>query len=158
MNRDMFDESLTALLYFKNIPVSETHTEYLFNMMKDDFTDDEFRGMCMDICKTEELYNKYPDPKLFYDRKKESQKTILVEYGSFFLDDTMTEYKEHLIGVSDEQQQAIAEWIMKNKRGEMVSTQWVIDRIKQFTHKEEQAEAITLSEIKKLIAGNKEEQ
>jgi len=161
MNRTKFDESITALLYFKNVPVSETHTSFLFNMMKDDFTDDEFQEMCMDICKSEELYNKYPDPKLFYDRKKTAKETILIEEGSFYLDDTMPQYRAVIADLDQDTRDRICngvwKWLIDNKRGELVSEQFIIERLKQFRPTPTEDEPMTLTEIKKLITDHKGE-
>jgi predicted transcriptional regulator len=57
---------------------------------------------------------------------------ILVERGKFFIDDSMKDYKEVLSGMHEKDIDACWEWIMKNKEGQTVSTQWVIDRLNQF--------------------------
>ena len=69
LNKEKFIKSLNALLVFCQIDVDEVKTNNYYNLMANDFNDDEFTVICGDICKTENLYNKYPQPKLFYDRK-----------------------------------------------------------------------------------------
>lgn len=133
MDKQQYIKSLTALLYFKNVPLNEKHNDFLFNLLKDDFTNEQFNDICMDICKTEELFNKYPDPKLFYDRKQpDKSNMVLIVQGQFYLDDSMPEYKQYLIGSTDDEQERIWKWIMDNKYGQEVSKDWIIERIKQF--------------------------
>ena len=133
MDKQQYIKSLTALLYFKNVPLNEKHNEFLFNLLKDDFTNEQFNDICMDICKTEELFNKYPDPKLFYDRKpKDKSNMVMIVEGQFYLDDSMPEYKEYLKGTTDEEQLRIWKWIVDNKYGQEVSKDWIIERIIQF--------------------------
>ena len=133
MDKQQYIKSLTALLYFKNVPLNEKHNDFLFNLLKDDFTNEQFNDICMDICKTEELFNKYPDPKLFYDRKpKDKSNMVMIVEGQFYLDDSMPEYKEYLKGTTDEEQLRIWKWIVDNKYGQEVSKDWIIERIIQF--------------------------
>ena len=133
MDKQQYTKSLTTLLYFKNVPLNEKHSDFLFNLLKNDFTNEQFNEICMDICKTEELFNKYPDPKLFYDRKlKDKSNTVLILEGQFYLDDSMPEYKQYLEGTTDEEQLRIWKWIFDNKYGQEVSKDWIIERIIQF--------------------------
>lgn len=136
MNQKVFEKSLLALLYFKGVKNDQHHTDFLYNLMKNDFTDEEFQAMCGDICKTEDLFGKYPDPKIFYDRKKTAQANILIEEGSFYLDDTMPQYRAVIEDLSQEKRDEICEnvfnWLIKNKRGELVSEQFIVERLKQF--------------------------
>lgn len=128
-----FDRLISTILYFNNTQYSKTMTENLYNLMKNDFTDDEMKIICEDICKHEELFNKYPSPKMFYDRKQpDKSNMVLIVEGQFYLDDSMPEYKPYLIGSSDEEQLRIWKWIFNNKYGEEVSKDWIIERIKQF--------------------------
>lgn len=158
MDKTKFKKSLFALLYIKGVEENEFQTNILFNLIKDDFTDEEFGDMCVDICKTEELYNKYPDPKLFYDRKKDAKKTILIEEGTFFLDDTMPQYKAVLEHLSQSDRDKVCEsvwnWLMANKRNELVSEEFIIDRLKQFSPTSNISDYPTLTEMKKLLADN----
>ena len=158
MDKTKFKKSLFALLYIKGVEENEFQTNILFNLIKDDFTDEEFGNMCVEICKTEELYNKYPDPKLFYDRKKDSKKTILIEEGTFFLDDTIPQYRavlEHLSQADrDKVCLSVWNWLMANKRNELVSEEFIIDRLKQFSPVVNISDYPTLTEMKKLLADN----
>lgn len=155
LDKIKFDRSLTALLIFKNVKENEDLTKMLYSMMKDDFTDEEFGNMCLEICKTEELYNKYPDPKLFYDRKKEKQADVLIEEGTFFLDDTIPEYRAVIDDLSTDQRDKICldvwNWLMETNRGKMVSKQFIIDRLIQFRPPKRE-EFMGLTEIKKLLS------
>ena len=128
-----FDRLISTILYFNNTQYSKTMTENLYNLMKNDFTDDEMKVICEDICKHEELFNKYPSPKMFYDRKQpDKNNMVTIVEGQFYLDDSMPEYKPYLIGSSDEEQLRIWKWIFENKYGQEVSKDWIIERIKQF--------------------------
>ena len=72
MDKVIFDRALNSLLALKDVPANKDKSASYFKMMKDDFTNEEFDGICRDICKTEKLYNKYPDICLFYQRKPQS--------------------------------------------------------------------------------------
>lgn len=149
-----FDKLISTILYFGNIQYSKTMTENLYNLMKNDFTDDEMKVICEDICKREDLFGKYPTPKMFYDRKKpDRSNTVMILDGQFYLDDTMPEYKEYLIGVSDEEQERIWKWIFDNKYGQEVSKDWIIERIIQFRKSEQPKQienSLKIDCIKKL--------
>lgn len=136
IDKKVFEKSMLALLYFKGVKNDQHHTDFLYNLMKDDFSDKEFQEMCGDICKTEDLFGKYPDPKIFYDRKKTACENILIEEGAFFIDDTMPQYKAVLEDLSQEKRDDVClnvwNWLIKNRRGDMVSEQFIIDRLKQF--------------------------
>jgi len=134
-----FDKLISTIVYFGNIQYSKTMTENLYNLMKNDFSDDEMKIICEDICKHEDLFGKYPIPKMFYDRKKQDKNnTVLIIEGQFYLDDSMPEYKDYLIGTTDEEQLRIWKWIFDNKYGQEVSKDWIIERIKQFRKPSEQ--------------------
>ena len=136
LNRNTFDKNMSMLLMFKNIKANKQQNDFFYNLLKDEFTDEEFANTCVDICKTEELYNKYPDPKLFYDRKKEKQKTILIEEGAFYIDDTMPQYKAVIADLTQDTRDDICtkvwNWLVNNKRGELVNESFIIERLIQF--------------------------
>lgn len=75
-----FNRCMNTLLTFAGIPVDENKNKAWYNLMKKDFSDSEFSRICEDVCKTETLYGRYPEPKLFYSRyerfkdKEEEQK------------------------------------------------------------------------------------
>lgn len=79
MEKISFNRALNALLAFKDIPVDRDKNEKFFELMKNDFSDEEFNAICGDICKTENLYNKYPDPYLFYQRKPKINNSDILE-------------------------------------------------------------------------------
>lgn len=133
LNFNKFDKLISTILYFGNVQYSKTMTENMYNLMKNDFTDDEMKVICEDICKHEDLFGKYPTPKMFYDRKpKDKSNMVMIVEGQFYLDDTMPEYKKYLNGMSDEEVERVWKWIFENKYGEEVSKDWIIDRIIQF--------------------------
>lgn len=131
LSKTCFDRCMNALLAFADVSIDKKKNQAFYSLFQNDFEDDEFSKICGDICRTEILYNKYPAPALFYERKE--SKKVLIEIGSFYLDDTMPEYKPYLRGVSDEQQERIWKWIYNNKLGEQVSIDWIIEIIKKFT-------------------------
>lgn len=154
LDREVFDKNIFMVLYFQSVEFEKEKNNFLYNLIKSDFENDEFCEICKEICKIEELYNKYPTPKMFYSRQKKQENNILVEQGVFFLDDTMPEYKEYLKGMSDDEVENVWRWIYKNKQGEFVSREWIIERIKQFNTKQniKQLEQYpTLSEVKMLL-------
>lgn len=155
MNRKQFDKNLTTLLSFKGVEVSQIHNEMLFGLLKNDFTDGEFGEICVEICKTCDLYNKYPDPKLFYDMKKKPEETVLIEEGIFFMDETIPEYKPYLKGMTDDAIEKVWRWIMRAKQGELVPKSWIVERIKQFNPNYMPVETIEqpCEDVKKLISG-----
>ena len=157
LSRKCFDKCIGALLIFNQVEVSDKMNDMLYRLMSNDFTDKEFSTVCGDICKTENLFGKYPMPKMFYDRKAKMDATELVEEGCFFIDNTIPEYKEALIGMTDDEITNVWKWIYKNKRGEHVSKAFVVERIKQFnTHnKAPELEHFTLSNVKALLFNRK---
>lgn len=72
MDKDIFLRGYAGLAVFTGVEVSETALKAAFNLMKDDFGNEEFLRICEDIAKTENLYGRLPIPKLFYDRRKKS--------------------------------------------------------------------------------------
>lgn len=153
-----FNKNISSLLYFAEVPVDEVKNAFLYKLLKDDFDDKEFGEICVDICKTEELYGKYPSPKMFYSRKEEKGKKILIEEGAFYLDDTMPQYRAVIADLDQDKRDVVCnsvwKWLIDNKRGELVSEQFIIERLKQFRPTPTEEEPITLTEIKKLIANH----
>lgn len=157
LTRKCFDRCLGALLALNQVEVSEKMNDMFYRLMGKDFSDKEFPEVCGDICKQENLYGKYPTPKMFYDRKEKIEATELVEEGCFFIDNTIPEYKEALVGMSDDEITKVWKWIYKNKRGEYVSKSFIVERIKQFnTHnKTPEIDHFTLSDVKALLLNRK---
>jgi rubrerythrin len=58
---------------------------------------------------------------------------ILIEDGRFYMDDTMPEYKEALVGVPQETIERCYKWILENKRGKAVRLGWILEMIKKFS-------------------------
>lgn len=153
-----FDRCMNTLLAFAEVEISQEKNKAFYSLMKNDFSDDEFRTISEDICKTELLYGRYPAPKLFYDRKGKAKADILIEEGTFYVDDTIPEYREALEFLGPEKRDlvcgAVWNWLYANKRGELVSKEFIIERLKQFSpqkEKENEYDYPTLTEIKKLI-------
>ena len=153
-----FDRCMNTLLAFAEIEISPEKNKAFYSLMKNDFSDDEFRTISEDICKTELLYGRYPAPKLFYDRKGNANADILIEEGTFYIDDTIPEYREVLKDLIQERRDLVCgdvwHWLYTNKRGELVSKEFIIERLKQFRPQNEDDNEYsypTLTEIKKLI-------
>lgn len=160
LTKTCFDRCMNALLSFAEVSIDSEKNKAFYNLMKNDFEDKEFSCMCEDICKTELLYGRYPAPKLFYDRKKEKQSDVLIEEGTFFLDDTIPEYRAVLEDLSQETRDKICldvwNWLMETNRGKMVSKQFIIDRLIQFRPPKRE-EFVGLTEIKKLLSDHEKE-
>lgn len=133
LDKKIFLKCINTLLIFGSVEPDDKRNELLYQLMAKDFEDKEFSAICADICKTESLFGKYPEPRMFYSRKKADENNlVLIEEGSFYLDDSMPEYKQYLIGSTDDEQERIWKWIMDTKYGEKVSKDWIIERIVQF--------------------------
>ena len=70
LNKNTFLNCIGMILIMHDIEPNETLTNTLYELMKDDFTDEEFEKASQRICKEENLYNKYPTPPLFYKQKQ----------------------------------------------------------------------------------------
>ena len=85
---------------------------------------------------SENLYNKYPAPKLFYDRKKSAKENISIVEGAFYIDDTYPQYLAVLEDLDQKERDRVClsvyEWLIQNKYGQMVSEDFIIERLKQF--------------------------
>lgn len=159
LTKKCFDRCLGALLVFNQVPVNDTMNEMLYKLVSRDFEDEEFSSICGDICRTENLFGKYPIPKMFYDRKRQSDKKELIEQEVFYLDDSIPEYKPYLVGMTDKDMENCWWWIYKNHRGEMLGRLEIVEMIKQFNWHNLQSESDipTLTEVKKLIDNHKGE-
>lgn len=136
LDKKVFLNCLGIILATHDIEPKEITTKSLYELLKNDFTNEEFSKACMDICKEEALYGKYPTPNMFYKRKKQEQNNILVEVGSLYIDDTFPAYKKALEGlpqdIVDNICSKVWEWIIANKHGEFVSEEFIVERLKQF--------------------------
>jgi hypothetical protein len=85
INKDLFKKQYTTLCQIKQIAIDKDYVITLWDLIKNDFTDEQFQYACREIIKNEQLYNKQPDPNLFYKYKasteitKEKQASIEAE-------------------------------------------------------------------------------
>lgn len=159
LSRKIFEKNLFMVIYFQSVEADKEKNNFLYNLLKDDFNDEEFEQICLDICKTEQLYNKYPTPNMFYSRQKQAQETILVAEGVFYLDDTMPAYKPYLEGLHWSDIERIWDFIYFQKKGQYVSENYVVSQIKRYRSSQGFADVKipTLAEIKGLIASKSED-
>lgn len=154
---EYFEKCINSILFLNGVDINQNRSKALYGLIKNDFNDDSFGAICKDICTSEELYGKYPTPNMFYSRKKEAEKTIFIEEGSFYIDNLMPAYKPVLAHLSNEQADRICEnlwrWLMKNKRGELVSENFIIDRLKQFMPVQNEENQIEDEKVKTLLIG-----
>lgn len=152
---DNFKKCINAICFINGVEIDEHRNKAFYELIKNDFDNVLFGEICRDICKNENLFGKYPTPNMFYFRKKESEKTIFIEEGSFYLDNTIPAYKTVLACLTDEEADNVCEnlwrWLMKNKRGELVSEQFIIDRLKQFMPIQNQESQIEDGKVKNLL-------
>jgi hypothetical protein len=80
-----FDKCFTVLLDFYQVPVDEKKSRMFYKLMANDFTDIEFQNICSDICKTENLFGKYPTPVMFYSRKITKDDISVIACDDFLL-------------------------------------------------------------------------
>lgn len=136
LDKKVFADCLGMILITNDIKTKDITTKSLYELLKNDFNNEEFSKVCLEICKEEALYGKYPTPNMFYKHKKKEKDTILVEVGSLYIDDTIPAYKEVLKGLPQETADNICtkvwDWMMANKHGEFVSEEFIIERLKQF--------------------------
>ena len=69
MGKKKFLKSLSLVLDSNGININSGNPVAMYNLMCEDFTDDEFKQICEIVAKEEELYGKYPIPNMFYKRK-----------------------------------------------------------------------------------------
>ena len=136
LDKKVFLKCMNALLLFGSVEPDDRRNDMYYQLVANDFDDKQFSEICGDICKTENLYGKYPEPKLFYDRKAKMENTILIEVGAFYVDDTTPKYMAVLADLSEEKRREICDrvwdWLYSKKRGEFVSEDFIADRLKQF--------------------------
>ena len=154
LNRKHFDRNLSALLLFKGVKQIPQMDEMLYNLIKNDFTDERFGNRCIEICKTKELYNKYPDPKLFYDTKTEEDPNVLVCIDSGYLD-ISKEANDCISKMSDKKYNTMIDWIRRNINGKTMKKSKLSEIIIGFYSggiEQPRENEITFSEIKQLLA------
>lgn len=68
--------------------------------------------------------------------KKEEQKMIYIDDGMFYIDDTMPQYRQVIDDLDPPIRDCICErvynWLIQNRRCDMVSEQFIIERLVQF--------------------------
>ena len=69
LDKNVFNRCLASILITNDIEINIGKNKAFYEMMKNDFTDDEFQKASERICKEENLYNKYPTPPMFYKHK-----------------------------------------------------------------------------------------
>ena len=132
---DTFNKNISSLLYFAEVPIDEVKNKFLYNLIKNDFEDKEFGDICIDICKTEDLYGRYPAPKLFYDRKAHKANTVLIKEGSFFIDSGdgyLPMFKDKIDSMSEESKERCLLWLLNNRGGEEVELDFIKKIIDKF--------------------------
>lgn len=65
------------------------------------------------------------------------EQTVFIEDGKFYIDSTMQEYKDVLVGMDDVSVENCWKWIYNNFYGQEVSVEFVRERLKQFKRTEE---------------------
>lgn len=135
LSLNAFNKNISSLLYFAEVPVDEVKNKFLYSLIKEDFEDEEFGDICVDICKTEDLYGRYPAPKLFYDRKSHKANTVLIKEGSFFIDSGegyLPMFKDKIDSMSEESKERCLIWLLNNRGGEEVELDFVKKIIDKF--------------------------
>ena len=135
LSLNAFNKNISSLLYFAEVPVDEVKNKFLYSLIKEDFEDGEFGDICVDICKTEDLYGRYPAPKLFYDRKAHKANTVLIKEGSFFIDSGdgyLPMFKDKIDSMSEESKERCLIWLLNNRGGEEVELDFIKKIIDKF--------------------------
>lgn len=87
MNSKIFKTALMGMIQLKGLEVSESYVDDLWGLIKNDFTDEEFQYACAQIIKNDSLYNKQPDPQLFYKyRNRPTEHDIMLSAKNNFLE------------------------------------------------------------------------
>lgn len=71
MKRETFNKYFALVVTLKQIDFNKIQSEMLFSFIESDFNDEDFALICIMIIKNSNLYGKYPDPSLFYEKKEE---------------------------------------------------------------------------------------
>jgi len=135
LTKACFDKCMNILLAFAEVQISKEKNCAFYTLMKNDFSDSEFGNICEDICKTELLYGRYPAPKLFYDRKKTKEQTVLIREGSFYIDsgeNYLPMFKDKIDSMSEDSKERCLIWLLNNKGGEEVELSFVEKMIDKF--------------------------
>jgi hypothetical protein len=76
LNKKIFMMKLLQIAELKGINPSENYTKSMYDLLSNDFINEEFANICDYILKNEELYGRMPEPRHFYKHKitKESKR------------------------------------------------------------------------------------
>lgn len=130
-----FDRCINTLLTFCEVGIDKEKNRVFYELMKNDFNDDEFSCIAENICKTELLYGRYPAPKLFYDRKGKKGQTVLIREGSFYIDsgeNYLPMFKDKIDSMSERSKEQCLIWFLNNKCGEEVELSFIEKMIDKF--------------------------
>lgn len=152
LNKKMFERNLSALLLFKGVKQIPQMDEMLYNLIKNDFTDEQFGNRCIEICKTKELYNKYPDPKLFYENTPKEDTNVLVCLETGHLD-VSDEANECITNMSNSQYNAMIDWIKRNINGKFMKKSKLSEIVIGFATNESQQRVEYSEEVSGLLYG-----
>lgn len=83
LSKQIFNKSFLMILMVNDIQIDMVKNSTFYNLMKNDFNDDEFECICEKICKEENLYGKYPTPSMFYKFKKNGIDVMNIECQKF---------------------------------------------------------------------------
>jgi hypothetical protein len=70
LDKKIFVTKIIQIAELKGLTLLENYAKSMYDLIKNDFTDEEFVQICDYILKNEELYNKMPEPRHFYKHKK----------------------------------------------------------------------------------------
>lgn len=157
LTKTCFDRCLNALLTFAEVPVDKEKNKMFYALMRNDFEDAEFSQIAGDICKTESLYGRYPAPKLFYDRKCESDKEVFVSIDSGHLE-MSDEAQRCMDKMSNSQYDRMISWMRGHIDGKTMKKSAISKIVLGFcSEKPVQQNYIGLTEIKQLLEDHRNE-
>ena len=158
LSKNTFEKCISNLCYFGGVSIDPTKNSLLYKMMQNDFDDQEFKDICYDICKTEDLYNKYPIPKMFYDRKGCADEDVFVslDSGSIEITDEAQRCLDHM---TESQYQRMFSWMKSHVDGKTMKKSALSKIVIGFGSSPEQKheDYVGLSEIKQLLSDHESE-
>lgn len=83
LNEIIFNRCLSMILVTNDVEIDFEKNKVFYDLMKNDFTDDEFQVVCERICKEEQLYNHYPPAVMFYKYKTNDTDRCSIECQNF---------------------------------------------------------------------------
>ena len=114
LSRKCFDRCIGTLLFFAQTEIDEKKNDMFYQLLCNDFEDKEFSEICGDICRTENLFGRYPIPKMFYDRQVclDNDDECLLEKQAFL--DKVIRYLDSYY-ISDEYKSAFENSLTENE-------------------------------------------